>query len=198
MAPDEVMFFVGPAAFRSWLEKHQDRRDVLWVGMYRKATGKATMSWEEAVDEALCFGWIDGIRKTIDEISYKIRFTPRRKGSNWSRKNIASVERLSAAGRMTPSGIRAFEARLSTKAGVYSFEQDGDPQFAPVLLERFRDHTDAWESFKAEPAGYRRSMTHWVMSAKREATRLRRLDRVIEVSARGKRVDLASPFRKEL
>ena len=195
---DDVIFFPGPEAFREWLEKHHEARDVLWVGLYKKATGKATMTWDEAVDEALCFGWIDGVRRTVDESSYKTRFTPRRKGSNWSRKNIASVERLSADGRMRPPGIRAFEARLTERSGVYSFEQDGATRLAPALLARFHEHPEAWESFEAEPAGYRRIIIHWVMSARREATRLRRLDRVIEVSSRGRRVDLSSPFRKEL
>ena len=145
------------------------------------------MTWPEAVDEALCFGWIDGVRHSIDDEAYTNRFTPRRRGSNWSLVNIRRVAALTEAGRMTPAGLAAFETRDEAKAAAYSFEnrpQDFDPEYE----RRFREHPDAWRHFEAQPPGYRRTITFWVQSAKQEATRLRRLEQAIALSARGERL----------
>ncbi|HEX6199744.1 MAG TPA: YdeI/OmpD-associated family protein, partial [Thermoanaerobaculia bacterium] len=162
-----------------------------YVGFYKAATGKPSMTWDESVDEALCFGWIDGVRKRIDEERYTIRFTPRRPASKWSRKNLASVERLRDEGRMRPAGLAAWEAR-GEDAG-YSFERDQPPALDASLRERFERNEAAWAFFQAQPPGYRRVVTHWVTSGKREATRLKRLDRLVEVSKRGERIDLMKP-----
>jgi len=153
------------------------------------------MTWDASVDEALCFGWIDGLKKTIDAESYKLRFTPRRRQSHWSTKNIRSVRRLIAEGRMAPAGLEAFEAWTAAKSGLASFEQDQEPSFPPELDGPFRANRRAWRHFGLQPAGYRRTVTHWVISAKREDTRRRRLDRLIEVSERGQRVNPGAPFR---
>jgi uncharacterized protein YdeI (YjbR/CyaY-like superfamily) len=194
---EEPIFFPSPAAFRKWLAKNHDRADVLWVGFYKVGTGKPSLTWDQAVDEALCHGWIDGVRRGIDEERYKIRFTPRRARSVWSKKNIASVERLTGAGRMQPAGLAAFAARTAKRSGTYSFEQEQPAGFGPELERAFRAKPKAWKHFQTQPPGYRRLLTHWVTSAKKEETRLRRLRRIIEVSGRGERVNLLSPFGKE-
>jgi uncharacterized protein YdeI (YjbR/CyaY-like superfamily) len=146
------------------------------------------MTWPEAVDEALCFGWIDGVRHSVDETSYRNRFTPRRPGSNWSRVNVAKVEALVAQGRMRPAGLKAFEARTAARSGVYSFEQERPAELAPEYLEQVRADAAAWADFSARPPSYRRQVAHWVMSAKREETRQRRLATLIESSGQGRTV----------
>jgi len=190
-------FFSTPEKFRQWLDKNHDQTDELLVGFYKVASGKPSITWPESVDEALCFGWIDGVRRRVDDESYTIRFTPRRPDSFWSAKNIASVARLQAAGRMQPAGLAAFEARKDEKSGAYSFEQGVIPEFTGELLQRFQAARGAWDFFGGQPPSYRKSMRHWVLSAKREETRLRRLERLIAVSAAGERVDLMSPFGKK-
>jgi uncharacterized protein YdeI (YjbR/CyaY-like superfamily) len=141
------------------------------------------MTWSESVDQALCFGWIDGVRRGIDEESYSIRFTPRKPGSTWSKVNVAKVEELERKGLMRPAGRRAFEARSEDNTGIYSFERD-EP--AELTREGFSD--EAWEFFQAQPPGYRRTAAHWVTSAKREETRERRLAQLVEDSAAGRRL----------
>jgi uncharacterized protein YdeI (YjbR/CyaY-like superfamily) len=181
-------FFATPADFRRWLKKHHASATELWVGFRKKGTGKASITWPESVDEALCFGWIDGVRKSIDSESYVIRFSPRRSRSNWSLINIRRVEALTREGRMEPAGLRAFEKRQEEKSGVYAFEQREQAKLDPSSEKRFKANAKAWKFFQEQPPGYRRLMAFWVMSAKREETRARRLEKLIDDSAQGHRV----------
>ena len=189
----QPVFFATPTEFRKWLVRHHASEQELWVGFYKKGTGRQSITWPEAVDEALCFGWIDGIRKSIDAESYTNRFTPRRTTSNWSEINTRRISELIAAGRVEPAGLRAFEARKPEKTGVYSFEQRRAPALAPDALKSFKADADAWRFFQAQPPGYRRLTTWWVVSAKQEATRARRLKMLIDHSAEGRRIDLLRP-----
>ncbi|HUP47846.1 MAG TPA: YdeI/OmpD-associated family protein [Thermoanaerobaculia bacterium] len=186
----DVTFFETPADFRRWLRKHHRSRSELWVGFHKKGSGRPSITWPGAVDEALCFGWIDGVRKTIDGESYAIRFTPRRGGSTWSSVNTRRARELIRDGRMQPAGLRAFEARDAKKSSLYSFEQRTEARLGEELEARFRADAAAWSFFQAQPPGYRRTVTWWVMSAKREETRARRLQTLIEDSAAGRRIGL--------
>jgi uncharacterized protein YdeI (YjbR/CyaY-like superfamily) len=181
-------FFATPADFRRWLKKHHDSATELWVGFHKKGSGKPSITWPESVDEALCFGWIDGVRKSIDERSYVIRFSPRRENSNWSLINIGRVKELVRQGRMEPAGQRAFDARKEEKSGVYAFEQRQQARLDAPSEKRFKARAKAWKFFQDQPPGYRRLMAFWVMSAKREETRARRLEMLIDASANGHRV----------
>lgn len=182
------VFFAGAAAFRHWLEVHADRETELWVGYHRVGTGRPSLTWSESVDEALCFGWIDGIRKRVDETSYKIRFTPRKSSSNWSAVNIAKAESLISQGLMQPAGLAAFERRREEKHRVYSYEQDATEVLTAPELRLFRSDQAAWEYFTAAPPGYRRTVLHWVASPKREETRARRLAKLVAACAEGLRL----------
>jgi uncharacterized protein YdeI (YjbR/CyaY-like superfamily) len=184
------IFFRTPEDFRAWLEEHHADTGELWVGFYKKATGKQTFTWPEAVDQALCFGWIDGIRKSIDEESFTNRFTPRRPRSNWSAVNVKRVEELTELGLMRPEGLAAFEKRLDARSGVYSFEQRGGVELGEEFEGLFRAHPVAWEYFQSRPAGYRRTATWWVMSAKKDETRRKRLATLIEDSAVGRPIKM--------
>ena len=186
------VFFQSRGEFRDWLQKHHDRFDSLWVGFHKKASGVKGISYADAVDEALCFGWIDGIRKSLDDSAYVNRFTPRRPGSNWSQVNIKRVSELIELGLMTPAGLAAFEKRKPPPAGTYSYENRPESLDEPYA-SRFRENDRAWQFFQAQPPGYRRSAIWWVVSAKREETRLRRLERLIADSEAGKRLDMLSP-----
>ena len=188
-------FFATPAKLRAWLEGHHADRDELLVGFHKKASGKPSVTWREAVDEALCFGWIDGVRKSLGADSYTVRFTPRRPRSIWSAVNVGRVAELSQLGRMTPAGMKAFEARREDRTGVYSHEQTQAARFTRAQQRRFRDNPQAWEFFQSQPPGYRRQATWWVVSAKREETRARRLDRLIADSQQGLAVQ---PLRRPL
>jgi uncharacterized protein YdeI (YjbR/CyaY-like superfamily) len=179
-------FFETPRDFRAWLDKNHDKAPELWVGFHKVGTGKASITWPESVDQALCFGWIDGIRKSIDGGSYMIRFTPRRPKSRWSAVNVKRAGELAAQGLMMPAGLAAFEARDPTKT-PYSYEARTG-QFDPAIEKRFQAHRQAWKFFTAQPPYYRKTLAYWVMSAKQEETRLRRLERLIQASADGKRV----------
>jgi len=179
-----VRFFETPAEWRGWLEANHDREREVYVGFRRKASGLPTMTWSEAVDEALCFGWIDGVRRGVDETSYCNRFTPRTARSTWSRINVDKVARLTEEGRMMPAGIAAFEAR--ERVGVYSHERP--QEMPPGYEERLRADAAAWEDWCSRPPSYRRQASHWVASAKREATRERRLAELIESCAEGRKV----------
>jgi uncharacterized protein YdeI (YjbR/CyaY-like superfamily) len=181
-------FFRTPAAFRAWLERHHDTTDELLVGFYRKDSGRPSITWPESVDAALCFGWIDGVRRRIDEQSYSIRFTPRRRGSIWSAVNIRRMAELDKQGLVHEAGAAAFARRSAKKSGIYSYEQRADAVFGPALEKRFRANRKAWAFFQAQPPGYRKQMTYRVATAKLEATRLKRLDALIEYSARGERM----------
>lgn len=189
------VFFESQAALRKWLIKNHKTADELWVGMYKKHTGKPSITWPQVVDEVLCFGWIDGIRKGIDADSYTNRITPRRKGSHWSAINLKRVEELKALGQMKPAGLKAYEERDPAKSQQYSTEQR-QIAWPPALESQFKKNKKAWAYFNAQPAGYRKTITWWVISAKREDTQQKRLSRLIELSAAGERIDLMSPFGK--
>jgi uncharacterized protein YdeI (YjbR/CyaY-like superfamily) len=176
------VFFATAEEFGAWLEEHHEHEDELWVGLYKKASGKPSITWPEVVEQALRFGWIDGIRRGIDGESYANRVTPRRRGSNWSAVNVAKVEELKARGLMKPAGLRAYEARRADRTGVYSFERAEAAQLPPEFEQRFRAAPKAWAWWEARPSGYRRTATHWVISAKRPDTRERRLLQLIECS----------------
>ena len=178
-------YFKSPADFRRWLEQHHRSSKELWVGFHKKSTGRASLTWPESVDEALCFGWIDGLRKTVDDASYAIRFSPRRSGSNWSSVNIGRAQELIRQARMTPAGLKAFEDRDPAKSGQYSFE-NRPRQLPPRYLKHLKANEDAWAFFQDQPPWYRKTAAWWIISAKKEGTRLRRLDRLIQDSAHGK------------
>ena len=181
------VFFATPAAFRAWLEKHHKKANELWVGYYRKDTGKPTITWQESVDEALCFGWIDGIRKKINHESYTNRFTPRRAGSNWSAINIKRVEELTKLKRMQPAGLAAFARRTEARSRVYTYERDLQ-QLDKLLEKKFRANKKAWDFFESQPPYYRKLMTGWLNSGKAEETRLRRLEKLMASCEMGKRM----------
>jgi len=179
-------FFAGPAAFRRWLARHHETKSELWVGFHKRATGKPSLTWPESVDEALCFGWIDGIRKRIDDESYTIRFTPRQPTSTWSAVNLRRMEELLAAQRVAPAGRAAYERRSAARSGIYSYEQRAAARFDATAERRFRAAKRAWAFFQAQAPWYRKTATYWVVSAKREATRERRLAQLIAASAAGR------------
>ena len=188
------LFFRTGAEFGAWLERNHDSASELWVGYYKKSSGKPSMGWSEAVDQALRFGWIDGVRRTIDEESYANRFTPRRKGSTWSSRNIERVKELMNLGLMHPAGIRAFEARREDRSSIYSYEQRHLVKLDPRYEHKFRRDRKAWTEFQSMAPSYRQTAIFWVMSAKREETRERRLANLIEQSAAGRKVGpLARP-----
>jgi uncharacterized protein YdeI (YjbR/CyaY-like superfamily) len=178
------IFFESPQAFYDWLEEHHETETEVYVGYWKKHTGKPSLTWSEAVDQALCFGWIDGRLNRIDDERHMQRFTPRRPGSNWSKVNVEKVAKLTEAGLMRPAGVAAFERRTDDKTGVYSFEREA--QLAPEYDQLLRANAKAAEYFDSRPPWYRRTATHLVMSAKREETRRRRLQRLIEDSAAGR------------
>jgi uncharacterized protein YdeI (YjbR/CyaY-like superfamily) len=182
-------YFTAPRQFQRWLEKHHATSTELLMGFYKVSTGKPSITYQEALDEALCFGWIDGIRKSIDEERYTIRFTPRQPSSNWSNVNIKRVQELMAEGRLKPAGLAAFEARTQGKSGVYSYENR--PQRLSAEYEKkFRANKQAWEYFQSQAPYYQRTACAWVMTAKKEETRLRRLAALIEDSAQGRKLGM--------
>jgi len=176
-------FFATPAELRAWLDEHHETTTELWVGFHKKGSGKPSITWPEAVDEALCYGWIDGVRKSIDSESYTIRFTPRRKRSNWSAVNVARVTELTRLGLMRPAGLKAFEERAPERTGIYAYEQRHLAELGDEYERAFRANERAWAFFQAQPPGYRKTATWWVVSAKKEETRRRRLATLIEDSA---------------
>jgi uncharacterized protein YdeI (YjbR/CyaY-like superfamily) len=177
-------FFATPAEWREWLEKHHHKNTELLVGFHKKDSGKPSITWPESVDRALCFGWIDGVRRRIDDVSYGIRFTPRKPISTWSAVNIRRVEQLIAEGLMHAAGLSAFEARQEKRSRIYSFEQER-VEFGGEQEREFKANRKAWKFFQSRPLSYRRPATWWVVSAKREATRIKRLATLIETSERG-------------
>jgi uncharacterized protein YdeI (YjbR/CyaY-like superfamily) len=186
-------FFESPAVWRSWLERHHDTAGELWVGFHKRGTGRASISWPEAVDQALCFGWIDGVRKGIDAGSYKIRFTPRKARSHWSAVNVARVAALTEQGAMHPAGLRAFAQRREELTAQASYER-ATPAVLDSEQERLlRANSSAAAFFDAQPPWYRRAAIHWVTRAKREETRRRRLSQLIEHSAAGRTVPPLTP-----
>ena len=186
----DAIFFASAEEFRQWLMKHHETARELWVGFYKKHTKRPTLTWPESVDEALCFGWIDGVRKSVGAEGYVIRFSPRKPRSIWSNVNIKKAEALVECGRMQPAGHRAFAARDPKKSGIYLFEQRTNPKLTPAELKQFRANGKAWKYFQQQPPGYRRLAMWYVVSAKRPETRARRLSTVIAESAGGRRIGL--------
>ena len=191
----DIRFFKRPADFRSWLKTHHAKETELWVGFYKKDSGKASISWPESVDEALCFGWIDGIRKSIDALSYKIRFTPRKQRSTWSSVNVKRVEELVAQGLMQPAGVQAFAARKENRSGIYSYEQRS-AELPDQYGKKLKQNKAAWKFFQAQPASYRKAVNWWVLSAKREETRLKRLAELIDDSKNERRLRQLTELKK--
>jgi uncharacterized protein YdeI (YjbR/CyaY-like superfamily) len=182
-------FFATPAAFRKWFEQNHDTAPELLVGFYKKGSGKPSITWPESVDEALCFGWIDGIRRRIDEESYSIRFTPRRARSIWSNVNTKRVAVLTKEGRMHPAGLAAFQKRDAKRSGIYSFEQREKAQrLGAAYKAKLKANKKAWAFFQSQSPYYQRMASLFVMSAKKEETRLRRLEVLIKDSAAGCRI----------
>jgi uncharacterized protein YdeI (YjbR/CyaY-like superfamily) len=180
-------FFCSPSDLRKWFEEHHTTDQELWVGYYKKKSDKPNITWPESVDEALCFGWIDGIRKSVDDISYTIRFTPRKPGSIWSSINIQRAQALIENGQMQPAGLKAYQVRKENKSGIYSYEQRSDELPEPYA-QKLRQNEAAWEFFQARPPSYRKAAGWWVVSAKQEETRLKRLEQLIEDSAQGRTI----------
>jgi len=190
-------FFATPSEFRAWLEQHHATAKELLVGFHKKGSGIPSITWPEAVDEALSFGWVDSVRRSIDDVSYTNRFTPRTGRSTWSARNIERAKELIAQGRMHPAGRKAFEARKDDRSAIYSYEQRGQAKLGRGFERQFRSNTKAWEFFQAQPPGYRTTATYWVVSAKREETRRRRLVTLIDDSAHGRTVrPLTSPAKR--
>jgi uncharacterized protein YdeI (YjbR/CyaY-like superfamily) len=179
-------YFDTEADFRRWLEANHETAPELLVGFWKKSSGKASIDWPQARDQALCFGWIDGIRKSLGDDAYTIRFTPRRKGSIWSKVNVARYEALSAAGQMTRAGVRAYEENKH-KSGLYSYENE-QKELTADEVKLLRRNKAAWADWEKRPPGYRKVVLHWITSAKREETRAKRLATLIEVSAKGERI----------
>ena len=190
--PTKPKFFAAPDKWRAWLEEHHAKRDELWVGFHKRATGRPSITWPEAVDGALCFGWIDGVRKSIDTASYKIRFTPRKPRSVWSAVNIKRATELNNLGQMHPAGLAAFEKREGSRSEIYSYEQRKSARLPRQYADLFQKQSVAWAFFKAQAPWYQRTTTWWVVSAKKEETRLKRLSTLIEC-CRGKRYIQAIP-----
>lgn len=187
------IFFATSEEFRAWLVEHHATAAELWVGLYKKGSGRPSITWPEAVDEALCFGWIDSVRQSIDEESYMNRFTPRKPDSNWSAVNVRRVGELTKQRRMRAAGLKAFRERREEKTGTYSYEQRHQAKLDPAQERRFRSMKKAWEWFQTQPKGYRTTAVYWVMSAKKPETRERRLTTLIEDSENGRRVPPLRP-----
>lgn len=195
--PVKPEFFPSPSAFHRWLKAHHAEAGELWVGFHRKASGVPSLTWEEAVDAALCFGWIDGLRKSAGPLRYVIRFSRRNPRSIWSVRNIARVRELARRGLMEPAGLLAFRRLRSERMAVYSYEQRKNARLGPAHVLKFRSSPEAWAFFRAQAPSYRRSASWWVISAKREETRLRRLESLIKASGRGMPIDaMARPRRR--
>lgn len=182
------VFFADAQAFRAWLANNAATAGELLVGFHKVGSGQPCMSWSESVDEALCFGWIDGVRRRIDDDSYSIRFTPRKRDSIWSMVNVAKMDKLRAAGKMTPAGEAAFAHRKEAKSGIYSHERPDMPVLSEDELARLRQDAAAWAYFESVPPGYRKTVLHWITSAKKEETRAGRLEKLIQACAAGTRL----------
>jgi uncharacterized protein YdeI (YjbR/CyaY-like superfamily) len=193
----KATFFASPAELQKWFEEHHDKETELLIGYYKKSSGKQGITWAESVNEALCFGWIDGVRKGIDETAYTVRFTPRKPGSIWSATNIKNVEDLTEKGLMQPAGLKAFEARKKEKSAIYSYEQKNSIQFEPSYEKELRANKKAWEFFHSTAPSYQKAAIWWVMGAKREETRLRRLEQLIKDSEQGRTVPPLTPRKRK-
>ncbi len=195
--PPKPTFFPTPSDFRAWFESHHDQFQELFVGFHKKSSGKPSITWPESVDVALCFGWIDGVRKSLNETSYTIRFTPRRPTSTWSAVNIKRVQQLKKKGLMHPAGLKAFAARSAKKSGIYSYEQRKSAQFTREQAKQFRANKAAWEFFRSQAPWYQRVCTYWVISAKREETKLKRLSLLIKHSQNRRTLPQLTPAKKK-
>ena len=182
--PLSPQFFPSPAAWRAWLEQHHAEARELWVGLYTRDSGRPSITWPEAVDGALCFGWIDGVRKSVDAVSYKIRFTPRKPRSVWSAVNVKRAAELSTMGLMHPAGLAAVQKREGKRSEMYSYEQRKSARLPAAYERKFRVHKIAWRFFQSQAPWYQRTCSWWVISAKKEETRLKRLAALIETSER--------------
>ena len=182
------MFFASAQDFRRWLEANAANASELLVGFHKVGSGRPSISWSESVDEALCFGWIDGVRKRIDDEAYAIRFTPRKRTSIWSAVNMRKFEGLRAQGRMTPAGEAAFAHRKDSKSVVYAYEQAGTAELSPQELQSFKDAREAWAFFESTPPSYRKVLLHWVTTAKKAETRASRFAQLLAACAAGKRL----------
>jgi len=182
------IFFATPAEFRAWLHEHHATKGEQWVGFHKKGSGRPSITWPESVDEALCYGWIDGLRKSIDDASYMIRFTPRKPDSNWSAVNIGRVAELTNQGRMKPAGLAAFARRRDETSAIYSYEQREQAALDEAEEQQMRANPAAWQFFQAQPRSYRQAAIRWVISAKKVETRQSRLARLIDDSAQGRTV----------
>src|SRR5260370_11265037 len=194
--PLKPTFFQTPDDFRTWLEAHHDKLREQLVGFHKKDSAKPSITWPEAVSVALCFGWIDGVRKSRDETSYTIRFTPRKPTSTWSSINIKLVRKLTKKGLMHPAGLKAFAARSAKKSGIYSYEQRKSARLTAQQAKQFRVNKTAWEFFRSQAPWYQRVTTYWVISAKREETKLKRLSELIEHSQNRQTLPRNTPRRK--
>lgn len=184
----QTRFFATPEDFRKWLKVHHENTRELWVGFYKKSSGRPSISWPESVDEALCVGWIDGLRKTIDAASYKIRFTPRKATSNWSAVNIGRAKELTKQGRMRPPGLKAFALRKEEKSGIYAYENRKSAVLGEAAEKQFRSRPKAWDFFQNQPGSYRQTAIWRTVSAKKEETREQRLEKLIARSEAGERM----------
>jgi uncharacterized protein YdeI (YjbR/CyaY-like superfamily) len=189
----DAMFFPTPADFRAWLAEHHDSETELWVGLHKKASGRPGITWPESVDQALCYGWIDAVRKSIDAESYRIRFTRRKPGSHWSKVNIKRIGELIEQGLVQPAGLKAFESRSEGKSGRASYEQES-VEFPPEYLAELKSDAAAWTFFSTQAPSHQRTATWWVISAKREETRRKRLAILVSDSASGLRI---KPLRRD-
>jgi Uncharacterized protein conserved in bacteria len=187
MQMSEPTFFPTPIAFRRWLQANHQKATELLVGFYRVGSGHPSITWPQSVDEALCFGWIDGVRKRIDDVSYSIRFTPRKRESTWSAVNIRKVEELKSKGLMQPAGLAAYAARSASRSAIYSYEK-APAALSPSEEKQFRRDRKAWTWFQSQAPSYQRVAIHWVASAKRSETRVRRLALLIADSSEGRKL----------
>jgi len=190
VSAERPRFFATPEAFRRWLHAHHAKAKELWVGFHKRATGKPSLTWPQSVDEALCVGWIDGVRKSLGPDSYVIRFTPRKPRSNWSAVNVRRMKELTAAGRVLTAGKAAFAAATPERTAIYSYEQRRQATLDPASEAEFKRHPQAWADFQSRPPWYRRTASHYVISAKREETRARRLAALIAASAAGRAIGI--------
>lgn len=188
MKPAGTLFFDSPGDFRKWLQSHHGTSREQWIGFYKKGSGRPSITWPESVDEALCFGWIDGLRKTIDADSYQIRFTPRRTASNWSAINIERVKELTRLGRMRPTGLKAFGLRKEKKSGIYSYENRHAAVMTEAAEKQFRARKKAWEFFQSQAESYRKTAIWWVVGARKDTTRGKRLQKLMAESNAGRRI----------
>ena len=184
MTTQKPRYFKTPDAFRKWLERHHASKSELLVGYYKVDSGRSSMTWSESVDQALCFGWIDGVRRRINDECYCIRFTPRRSGSKWSDVNLKKVAKLKREGLMTPAGLAAYKRRVVGRRAGYAYEENVK-QLTAAMIREFRSHSEAWKFFQSQAPSYKKKVTHWITSAKQEATRERRLSKLIEACEKG-------------